>query len=160
MRRPGLRGRLREWGWCGVVCSPAALGWPAAAAAHAAAPWLACFGLLVVVGWSSDPPGEAPARRRGYIPPPPPTHTHLLAFRCPALQFDDKLLSWSRLDFLKLADYDEVLRLVRAGVAYAQRRDAAGGFDSTLGELRKGALRRAVELPVRVVSNVVRQAVV
>ena len=93
-------------------------------------------------------------------PPPPPTHTHLLAFRCPALQFDDKLLSWSRLDFLKLADYDEVLRLVRAGVAYAQRRDAAGGFDSTLGELRKGALRRAVELPVRVVSNVVRQAVV
>lgn len=54
----------------------------------------------------------------------------------------------------------QVLRLVRAGVAFAQRREAQGVWEPLLGPVRKHPLRRAVELPVMVVSDRLRQAVV
>lgn len=54
----------------------------------------------------------------------------------------------------------QVLKLVRAGVAFAQRREAAGAWEPLLGRVRKGVLRRAVELPVQAVTDALRQAVV
>ena len=63
--------------------------------------------------------------------------------------FMDDQLQFSRLDFLKLTDYEEVKKLVRAGYEWAQRIDAAGGFDEKLGGIRKSLARRALELPAR-----------
>ena len=62
--------------------------------------------------------------------------------------FDDQL-QFSRLDFLKLTDYEEVKNLVRFGYAWAQRTDEAGGFEEKLGMLRKSLARKALELPGR-----------
>lgn len=43
------------------------------------------------------------------------------------LQFNDDQLSWSRLDFIRLADLEQVQAFVQSGYDYAQRTDAAGG---------------------------------
>lgn len=70
------------------------------------------------------------------------------------LQFNDTELKYSRLDFVKLADFDYVAELERCGYAYAERLDAAGGLEYWLGPFRKGLVRRAVEYPVRQVRRV------
>ena len=62
--------------------------------------------------------------------------------------FDDSL-EYDRLDFVKLSSFEEVKSLARKGYAYAQRTDAAGGFDSTLGTVRKNMLTLALEFPTR-----------
>jgi len=62
------------------------------------------------------------------------------------LQFMDDQLQFSRLDFIKLASFEDVKALMRSGYAYAQRTDANGGFyklDST----RKWVGRRIAEFP-------------
>jgi len=69
------------------------------------------------------------------------------------LQFFDDQLKFSRLDFIKLSSYEEVKGLMRSGYAFAARADAAGGLESTLGSVRKPALLRAVEYPVRQLSK-------
>eukprot|EP00891_Asterochloris_glomerata_P007605 jgi/Astpho2/7605/Aster-x0325 len=43
--------------------------------------------------------------------------------------YDDDQLSYSRFDFLKLRSYEDVLRLVKQGEAYAQRLDQAGKLE-------------------------------
>lgn len=68
--------------------------------------------------------------------------------------FTDDQLQYSRLDFLKLSDIESVLKLERAGYAFAERMDEAGGFEYHLGSVRKGTVRRLVEFPVRQVARV------
>ena len=63
--------------------------------------------------------------------------------------FYDDTLEFDRLDFIKLSSYEEVKNLVKRGYGYAQRTDARGGFEGTLGVARKSALRLAVEFPYR-----------
>ena len=65
------------------------------------------------------------------------------------IQFKDDQLEYSRLDFIKLASYDGVKQLLRAGYAYAERTDAAGGFEATLGQRRKWLITRVLETPGR-----------
>lgn len=68
---------------------------------------------------------------------------------CVVDYFFDDTLEFDRLDFVKLSDYEEVKELVRRGYAYGQRTDAAGGFEATLGPMRKGPLTLALEFPRR-----------
>lgn len=63
--------------------------------------------------------------------------------------FFDDTLEYDRLDFVKLSSFEEVKALAKKGYAYAKRRDAAGGFDSTLGSVRKDLLTLAMEFPSR-----------
>lgn len=42
--------------------------------------------------------------------------------------FDDLQLKYGRFDFLKLRSYSEVMDLIEAGKAFAERTDRAGGF--------------------------------
>ena len=51
----------------------------------------------------------------------------------------DELLKYTRLDFLKLRSYEEVLALVEAGYAFGARRDEAGMLESHFGSLRRAA---------------------
>lgn len=67
--------------------------------------------------------------------------------------FNDDQLQFSRLDFVKLAQFDEVAELERCGYAYAERMDLQGAFDSYLGTVRKGVVRRVIEYPVRQLSR-------
>jgi len=69
-------------------------------------------------------------------------------------QFTDDQLQYSRLDFLKLSDIESVLKLERAGYAFAERMDETGGLDYHLESVRKGPVRRLVEFPVRQVARV------
>jgi hypothetical protein len=41
------------------------------------------------------------------------------------VQFNDDQLKWSRLDFIKLADVEQVEAFVQTGYAYAERVDAS-----------------------------------
>jgi hypothetical protein len=66
--------------------------------------------------------------------------------------FFDDTLEFDRLDFVRLSSYEDVKSLVRKGYAFAERNDAAGGFDK-LRAVRKGALRLAVEYPTRVLNR-------
>jgi hypothetical protein len=65
----------------------------------------------------------------------------------------DDQLQFSRLDFIKLSNYEGIRGLMSAGYAYAQRTDAAGGFEPTLGPQRKWLITRVVEFPVRQLSR-------
>ncbi|KAK9806776.1 hypothetical protein WJX72_002404 [[Myrmecia] bisecta] len=49
----------------------------------------------------------------------------------------DEELQFSRLDFLKLREYEEVLGLIDTGYAYAQRVDDAGGFEPYFSSVRR-----------------------
>lgn len=57
-----------------------------------------------------------PATARPETPRPPPT-------RRPGPQFNDDQLKWGRLDFIKLADLEQVQAFVQAGADYAERTD-------------------------------------
>lgn len=59
-----------------------------------------------------------PATARPETPRPPPT-------RRPGPQFNDDQLKWGRLDFIKLADLEQVQAFVQAGTDYAERTDTA-----------------------------------
>ena len=65
----------------------------------------------------------------------------------------DDQLKRSRLDFIKLAQWDEVVSFVRSGYAFAQRTDAAGGFGRWLAPTRKSGLRQVIEFPARRIST-------
>lgn len=63
--------------------------------------------------------------------------------------FDDDQLGRNRLDFIKLANLEQVQAFVQSGYAFAERTDAAGdGFEGKLGITRKGRVRKALEVPV------------
>lgn len=82
-----------------------------------------------------------------------PECLHFLIDFTYCLQFNDDQLQFSRLDFVKLAQFDEVAELERCGYAYAERMDLQGAFDSYLGTVRKGVVRRVIEYPVRQLSR-------
>ena len=65
----------------------------------------------------------------------------------------DDELKRSRLDFVKLAQWEEVVAYVRAGYSFGERADAAGAFDAWLAPVRKSGLRQAIEFPVRRISK-------
>ncbi|KAL4419027.1 hypothetical protein ABPG77_010014 [Micractinium sp. CCAP 211/92] len=68
---------------------------------------------------------------------------------CVVDYFNDDQLQWNRLDFIKLCDLEQVQAFVQTGFAYAERTDAAGElFEQTLGDVRKGTVRKVLELPV------------
>ncbi|EFN59130.1 hypothetical protein CHLNCDRAFT_137944 [Chlorella variabilis] len=68
---------------------------------------------------------------------------------CVVDYFNDDQLQWSRLDFIKLADLQQVQAFVGTGYAYAARVDAAGDcFERPLGSTRKGTVRKVLEVPV------------
>ncbi|KAL4430951.1 hypothetical protein ABPG75_006207 [Micractinium tetrahymenae] len=68
---------------------------------------------------------------------------------CVVDYFNDDQLQWGRLDFIKLCDLDQVQAFVQTGHAYAERTDAAGElFEQTLGDVRKGTVRKVLEVPV------------
>jgi hypothetical protein len=72
--------------------------------------------------------------------------------------FFDDTLEFDRLDFVRLSSYEDVKALVKKGYAYAERRDAAGGWNEKLGAVRKGALRLAVEYPTRLINRALAEA--
>jgi hypothetical protein len=78
----------------------------------------------------SDAPPPLPATVRPHCPSPPPRP------RASPVQFMDDQLQFNRMDFIKLAAFEEVLALEAAGYAYAQRTDAAGGFRCKLDAVR------------------------
>ena len=49
---------------------------------------------------------------------------------CPGPQFNDDQLKWGRLDFIKLADLEQVQAFVQAGTDYAERTDAGSECSS------------------------------
>ena len=51
----------------------------------------------------------------------------------------DEMLSFKRLDFVKLRSYESVMELVKQGKAYAARVDAQQGFKQILGSVAKAA---------------------
>ena len=65
----------------------------------------------------------------------------------------DDQLKRSRLDFIKLAQWDEVVGFVRSGYSYAERTDAVGGFSPYLDAVRKPALQQVLEYPGRRISK-------
>lgn len=67
--------------------------------------------------------------------------------------FFDDTLEFDRLDFVRVSSYEDVKALVKKGYAYAERTDAAGGWDDKLGAVRKGALRLAAEYPTRLINR-------
>ena len=54
----------------------------------------------------------------------PPIFLILLPLTSPHCQFNDDQLKWGRLDFIKLADLEQVQAFVQTGYAYAERTDA------------------------------------
>lgn len=68
---------------------------------------------------------------------------------CVVDYFNDDQLKWGRLDFIKLADLEQVQAFVQAGTDYAERTDAGSDcFERVLGETRKGTVRRVLEVPL------------
>ena len=49
----------------------------------------------------------------------------------------DSELEFSRMDFLKLRDYNAVLRLIEQGHEYAERLEREGGFDAVFGSIKR-----------------------
>ena len=67
--------------------------------------------------------------------------------------FFDDTLEFNRLDFVKLSTYEEVKALARKGYEYAQRTDAAGGFEK-LEAVRKNLIILALQYPWKQISKV------
>lgn len=67
----------------------------------------------------------------------------------PAVQFNDDQLQWSRLDFIKLCDLEQVQAFVQTGYAYAERTDAAGARAAARGCRRLGRARATCTVAVK-----------
>lgn len=63
--------------------------------------------------------------------------------------FMDDQLEFSRMDFIKVLTFDTVQDLVKSGYSYAERTDAKGLFNEKLGQVRKGQVRKLLELMPR-----------